>query len=1644
MFEMNSRYYRVLTTSLIYLVAIAGALAIATLRSRAKARPESNTEPAYSETERRPASKPFFSLSTHRTYGTADNARLWVDYQGVDHLDFRVYQVKDPRKFFTQLKNPHQMGEHEEEEVASSLPHRKSFLEKVRGFKRWAYTGIRAFVRGQLQHDSRQAFNQKFRNEADPIRTPLNVSDYARVPLLNPDLLVSSWREPLPPLENEYDQRMIPLGKRSPGVYLIEAVENDLRAYTVVVVTDLTMIDKTTRDGELLIYTVDRKTGEPRPGAQIEIVKEKTTVATGVTDNQGILRTKVEKKKPAADAGNEGGEVVADAGAGAPEDPDSESLLILAKQNNNFAISDLGSMYFGGYEDEGDVENIKGYIYTDRPVYRPTHKVSFKGIVRAVDDKGAYKTVTGNTVSVTIEDPNSANIYNQELPLSPRGTFNGEIEIGEAAPLGSYRIVAEVGGGTANGSFDVAEYKKPEYKVTVSAPGKFVQAGQKANFSIDARYFFGSPVANAEVKYYIYRSRYYAWSFGEDSSDETGGESDTEDDYSQFYRGGDDMVQESEGTLDARGHMNVEFQVPQTEETDTSDYSYRLEAQVTDSARRTIDGAASLVATRGTVVAKADPDRYVYNKGDVAKVRVTTNDYEGRPVSAKVQLQFVERTWTKKEKQAEDDENSYPEYEMHERQITYADVQTDSQGQASYDYTTTEDGNISIKTVIWENGKPVASIGGYLWVTDRQYPWTDSSYYSEDYNSIKLVADKKSYKAGETAHVLAILPTDNAHLLVSTELSTVMTVQHVDSPGRSIVLDIPIQGSYAPNVFLNVSYVKGGDMYTSDQRLVVPARDKMLNLEIISNKKEYKPRETASYTILARNADGAPVSGAEVSLGVVDESIYSVSPDNAGNIKSKFYGLRYNSVETHLSINYTFTGFAGDKPIDLAQNKPAYQLADFKNEGDLVQPTVRKNFKDTAFWQPDVVTGADGRATVKVDLPDNLTTWRATARGVTADTKVGVTKYKVVARKDVIMRLETPRFVTQGDTVTLSGIVHNYLNADKSTQISLEVDGAQLQNSGKQTVTIGKQGEQRIDWQISAPNVGEIKLLAKALTDTESDAVELPLTVVPRGLHQVKNESAAFSDENSEKTFSLNLPPTADARARSLRIDVAPSVAGTLFGALDYLTTYPYGCTEQTMSSFLPNVIVSQALKDVKSSSIKTSNDLPKKVQKGLDRLYAYQHNDGGWGWWKDDQSDPFMTAYVVSGLSLAKQNGYQPDDNRISSGREKLKQMLDAGTTEAGTQIDLETRAFMVYALAESGDLEGRQLEKIVSERGNLQPYGRALLALTLKQRKDEKRAREVAAEIERTVTADDFSAHWESHRKKMLDFAESNDTEATALSLKALARIKPDSALLPGVARWLISNRRNSYFWNSTKDTAFAIFGLIDYLKVSRELSPEYDMEVYLNGENVITQHVSSAAASQTFSINRKAADVVGTNEIRVVKRGKGMLYFSSSLDYYTGEDNVAARGSADLNLTREYLRLKIVEDGSKLKWVTEPLRGEVRSGDLLVVRLKLNGAKARHLMIEDPIPAGAEQVESVGNLNLDYSSGRDWSDWYSSREFRDNRTVFFLDYFDGDATLQYAMRVQVPGQFRVAPARAELMYSSATQSNTASGKLDFLERK
>ncbi|MEO6394259.1 MAG: MG2 domain-containing protein, partial [Pyrinomonadaceae bacterium] len=731
------------------------------------------------------APKAFFSLTSNRTYGTSASARVWLNYQGIEDIDFRVYKVRDPAKFFRQLNDPHQMGENEKPENLQ----KPAALETLAQFKDYLYDSVRDYVRSQISTRVRREMNHKLGRDVDSSRRPLNVSDYARVPLLNPDQLVTSWRERLPELEDESDRRVIPLGKREPGVYLVEAVNGGMRAYTVAIVSDMVMVNKTSPEGDAMVYAVNRRTGAPQANVNVEMLKKNQIVGTGQTDGNGMFRTQVAKGARPAKV------------EGAADDEDSESssgYIVMASDRDQFAISDLDSFYFSQFANgEEDDNNLTGYIYTDRPVYRPEHKVYFRGILRRLKSSG-YQVVNGK-VNVTITDPDDGKLYQHELPLSERGTFSGEVDVPAKAKLGTYTINAQVGDANSSSYFEVDEYKKPEYKVKVTTPKDYVQVGEKTRFTIEAKYFFGAPVTKADVKYYIYRSSYYGYWWGdEDDSKQFGIEGESpEGEGDDYYGYGEDQVAEGEGTLDAQGRLNVDFAVPEPGQDDGRwDSRYRLEAQVTDSSRREIQGSGSFVGTRGEIVADAFTSRYVYFEGDTAKIQVRTSDYHGKPVAANLTLKFVDVTWEKVKKKYSDG-TEYDTYERREREISASDVTTSDHGEASFDYKVGGPGYLEVKTIVHDKGKNIEGGSGYVWVANNSKDFA-SSYAYQDYGSITLIPDKKSYQTGETAHVLALLPTDNAHLLVTTELRSVLTSRQLNATGKSVMIDVPIEARYAP------------------------------------------------------------------------------------------------------------------------------------------------------------------------------------------------------------------------------------------------------------------------------------------------------------------------------------------------------------------------------------------------------------------------------------------------------------------------------------------------------------------------------------------------------------------------------------------------------------------------------------------------------------------------------------------------------------------------------------------------------------------------------------------------------------------------------------------------------------------------------
>ena len=191
-------------------------------------------------------------------------------------------------------------------------------------------------------------------------------------------------------------------------------------------------------------------------------------------------------------------------------------------------------------------------------------------------------------------------------------------------------------------------------------------------------------------------------------------------------------------------------------------------------------------------------------------------------------------------------------------------------------------------------------------------------------------------------------------------------------------------------------------------------------------------------------------------------------------------------------------------------------------------------------------------------------------------------------------------------------------------------------------------------------------MLAKALTDQESDAMELTLPVIPYGVKMSIPRSGSISEINGDTTEEIKFADRGETNGRSLQVDLSPSTAGAIFGALDYLTSYPYGCTEQTMSSFLPDVIVGDAIKQLGVKPAMDEAELKKKIDAGIKRLYEFQHDDGGWGWWQTDESHVFMSAYVLAGLSQAKQIGYDVDQERLTKAQSWVRRAFDGDFSSA------------------------------------------------------------------------------------------------------------------------------------------------------------------------------------------------------------------------------------------------------------------------------------------------------------------------------------------------------------------------------------------
>ena len=187
---------------------------------------------------------------------------------------------------------------------------------------------------------------------------------------------------------------------------------------------------------------------------------------------------------------------------------------------------------------------------------------------------------------------------------------------------------------------------------------------------------------------------------------------------------------------------------------------------------------------------------------------------------------------------------------------------------------------------------------------------------------VQIVADKKTYQPGDTAHVLIVTGKEPTSVLVTAEGNGLYSGQVIKSNGGSVAVDIPVKPEYAPNFYVGAVFIRDNKLYEGSKSLNVPPTAHQLNVQLLPSKPQYQPGESASYTIKATDAAGKPMV-ADFSLGVVDEAIYAIKPETAGSIMNAFYGRVYSQVSTESSLTYYFSGQAGKRKMQLASVRPS-------------------------------------------------------------------------------------------------------------------------------------------------------------------------------------------------------------------------------------------------------------------------------------------------------------------------------------------------------------------------------------------------------------------------------------------------------------------------------------------------------------------------------------------------------------------------------------------------------------------------------------------------------------------------------------------------------------------------------------------------
>ncbi|TWT63287.1 alpha-2-macroglobulin family protein [Rubinisphaera italica] len=1216
-----------------------------------------------------------------------------------------------------------------------------------------------------------------------------------------------------------------------------------------------------------------------------------------------------------------------------------------------------------------------------------------------------------------------------------------------------------------------------------------------------------------------------------------------------------EVIMENEVPIGPDGTIEIEIDTELAKELHgDTDHNYSITAEVVDESRRTIVGSGSVLVARDPFQVFTWMNRGYYNVGDTATASIKAQTLDKKPIIGPAVIKLYQIRYDEKGQPQETEVEKW-ETETNAEGMIEQKLKTTQPGQFRLSCTVTDtkgnsrEGGIvfvvrgegsnladyrfndleivpdkksyqpgeTVKLMINTNQEN-STVLLFLRPSNGVYlpPQTirmqgkstvvDIGVKSEDMPNFFIEAmtlsDANIYQQLKDV----VVPPEKRIINVSVEPSSERYLPGSEAKVDVILTDMdgnPIQGSTVLTVYdRSVEYISGGSNVPEIREFFWKFR-RSHNASYRSSLQRYfgniiEPNELSMQAI---GIFGNLVADTELSsfqLGVVEEQ----RNDSYGMVRSKMSRMNMMADGMAAPMAAPMAGMAMEKSA-ADKDSSGFRNDGLGGEANFIEPTIRKEFADTAYWAANVTPDENGRATVTFNMPENLTAWKLKAWSMGEGTRVGEGEAAVVTAKDVLVRLQAPRFFVEKDEVIISANVHNYLEEAKSTRVVMMLEGNTLEGMDEltRTITIPAGGEQRVDWRVKATAEGSAVITVKALTDADSDAMQMTFPVYVHGMLKTESFTGVLRNAEGAGKFTVNVP--AERRPNETRFEIrySPTLAGAMIDALPYLLDYPYGCTEQTLNRFVPAVITQKILQDLgvnleeiqqkvtnlnaqeigeaderaaqwkrfDANPVYNTDKMKEIVKVGLKRLTDMQLSDGGWGWFSGygEHAYPHTTATVVHGLQVAEANGMVLVEGMLDRGIKWLEKyqneqvrLLKKGEAEKPEQPyrkkanNLDALVYMI--LVDAGIKNQQMQDYLYRDRTDLSVYSLAMFGLTLHKLEVQDRLDMVLKNIEQYFVEDleNETAYLKFPAGYSWWYWHGNEVEANAYYLKLLSRVEPNGVRAPRLVKYLLNNRKHSTYWNSTRDTSLCIEALAEYLQASGEDQPDMDLEVLVDGQVKKQIHIDGKnllTFDGTVVIEGEALST-GQHTVEFRKVGRGPLYWNAYLTNFTLEDPIAATG-LELKVRRSVYKLvpkknaKANVAGSSGQVVSQKVEeydrielqpgDEVVSGDLLEIELGIDSKNDYEYVILEDFKAAGTEPVDIRSGYIDGGNG-------AYAEFRDEKVAFFIRALQrGTSSMKYRLRAEIPGSFSALPTFSYAMYAPELKANSDEFKITIEER-